>query len=179
MKSSAGDAGVDERGGATGSGNASGSGAAAAAGTGSGITGSGITGSGITGTDGGVAMRWIGGTGEARRVGTDGAGGAIEIAATAGGVATAVPPAASFPKSGSTERAKSSFAGPSAAMAMTPPHTAQRARTPGAGTRAGSTLNTERQSPQVTFIAILPWQFHQLASCGHRSRRQDPDDDPP
>ena len=38
------------------------------------------------------------------------------------------------------------------AMAITAPHTEQRARTPLAGTFAGSTRNTERQSGQATVI---------------------------
>jgi hypothetical protein len=38
------------------------------------------------------------------------------------------------------------------AMAMTPPHTEQRARTPVAGTFAGSTRKTDRQSGQETVI---------------------------
>lgn len=37
-------------------------------------------------------------------------------------------------------------------IAMTPPHTEQRARTPLAGTFAGSTRNTERQSGHATVI---------------------------
>jgi hypothetical protein len=39
------------------------------------------------------------------------------------------------------------------AMAITPPHTEQRARTPVAGTFAGSTRKTDRQSGQETVIA--------------------------
>jgi hypothetical protein len=40
---------------------------------------------------------------------------------------------------------------------MIPPHTEQRARTPVAGTLAGSTRNTERQSGQLTVIAMSPY----------------------
>jgi hypothetical protein len=42
-----------------------------------------------------------------------------------------------------------------AGMEMTPPQTEQRARTPEGGTFAGSTLNIERQSGQLTFIRSL------------------------
>ncbi len=37
---------------------------------------------------------------------------------------------------------------------ITPPHTEQRARTPAAGTFAGSTRKTDRHSGQLTFIAF-------------------------
>jgi hypothetical protein len=39
---------------------------------------------------------------------------------------------------------------------MMPPQTEQRARTPVAGTLAGSTRNTDRQSGQETVIALSP-----------------------
>jgi len=45
---------------------------------------------------------------------------------------------------------------PGGATNNTAPQTAQRARTPCTGTLAGSTRNTERHSPQVTFTSAPP-----------------------
>src|SRR3990170_1475477 len=47
-----------------------------------------------------------------------------------------------------------------AGMVMIPLHTEQRARTPVAGTLAGSTRKTERHSGQLTFIHFLPQCAH-------------------
>lgn len=53
------------------------------------------------------------------------------------------------------------------AIAMTPPHTEQRARTPVAGTFAGSTRKTDRQSGQETVIVPVP---RNGVRCDHAAR---------
>jgi len=54
-------------------------------------------------------------------------------------------------------------------MAITPPQTEHRARTPVDGTLAGSTRNTERHSGQLTFMRHLrPSACHR--ECGHQER---------
>jgi hypothetical protein len=50
------------------------------------------------------------------------------------------------------EAVKSSSMRPRSPMAITPPHTEQRARTPASGILAGSTRKTELHSGQVTFM---------------------------
>ena len=58
-------------------------------------------------------------------------------------------------------------------IAIMPPHTEQRARTPLAGTFAGSTRNTERQSGQPTVIVHHPNSERGAAShAGTRRRRR-------
>jgi hypothetical protein len=60
---------------------------------------------------------------------------------------------------------KSSSIRPRSPMAITPPHTEQRARTPASGIFAGSTRNTELHSGQVTFMR---WRSRESCSL-HRS----------
>ena len=52
---------------------------------------------------------------------------------------------------------------PSIAMRITPPQTEQRARTPPAGTRAGSTRKTDRHSPQAMFTGPPRFPLHRHA----------------
>lgn len=70
------------------------------------------------------------------------------------GVAREVPP----PKAGTAAAALAGVMETGSVpplMAITPPQTEQRARTPVAGTLAGSTRNTERHSGQLTFTPHL------------------------
>jgi hypothetical protein len=128
--------------GAAGAGTAA-KGTAAGAGIGVGIAG-------VAGTIAGVADAGIG-------------GGAIGTAALgAGGAATAgLAPAGVYGRCGVGRDGRGAATAPSdagvteigsepPAMAITPPHTEQRARTPVAGTFAGSTRKTDRQSGHET-----------------------------
>jgi hypothetical protein len=63
------------------------------------------------------------------------------------------------------EAVKSSSMRPRSPIAITPPHTEQRARTPASGIFAGSTRNTELHSGQVTFMR---WRSRESGSL-HRS----------
>lgn len=57
---------------------------------------------------------------------------------------------------GSTGDTKSSSIAPCSPIAITPPHTEQRARIPACGIFVGSTRKTEPHSAHVTFIASAP-----------------------
>ena len=68
----------------------------------------------------------------------------------------AIPPEARGASDDPRASAKSSSIRPDSPMAITPPHTEQRARMPASGTFAGSTRNTVPHSGQPTFIAAPP-----------------------
>jgi hypothetical protein len=109
-----------------------GTGAIAGAACGTGLAtngaGAGVTGGGATGTGAGATGAAVGAT--------------AAVAATgAGALATAPPKSSAIDSAGPTS--------------MTLEHTEHRARIPVAGTFAGSTRNTVRQLPQVTFTILL------------------------
>src|SRR5207247_546664 len=81
--------------------------------------------------------------------------------------------------------AKSAAMCAAAEMAITPPHTEQRARTADPGTFAGSTRKTEWHSGQLTFIRWFPPELRSWApkfathpqagcQCGDLSNRPPP-----
>jgi hypothetical protein len=108
------------------------------------------------GEDCGVALRSGGAyTGVLRGADTGAMAGGVALAATPrAGVAREAPP----PKAGTAAAALAGVMDTGNVpplIAITPPHTLQRARTPVAGTLAGSTRNTERHSGQLTFTRHL------------------------
>ena len=172
-------AGADDAGGAMGAAVAAGDMAGACAGAAGG-------GGGVVRAGGGATGRFCGG------VTADGRDGMVAGAEVRGGESTAVDVCATKPacmgcggvgmvtggRGGNgdatggrwrggvgADAVKSSSMRPRSPIAITPPHTEHRARTPASGILAGSTRNTELHSGQVTFM-----RWDSRVSCSdHRS----------